>query len=77
LHPCVLAVAAGVPCLAVSTQAKVTSLVAQVGDPTRLRGVADWAGAARWQPGPPTTGRVPGATSAHHEVLDALMAAAG
>ncbi len=75
-HPCVLAVAAGVPALAVSGQAKVRSLVDSVDDPSRLGLAADWTEAASWDPGPPTAGRAPAPAEAHHRVLDALVAAA-
>jgi polysaccharide pyruvyl transferase WcaK-like protein len=77
-HPVVLAARAGVPTIVVSTQAKVRSLVAQIGHPS-VQLSASWADVGR-RPPPPAGARdgcVPEGVGRAHDALSQLVADAG
>ena len=77
-HPIVLAALAGVPAVAVSDQAKVRSLVAQIDRPS-VRSVGSWerVGADAPPEPDPTGPAVPAGVERAHEALARLVADAG
>jgi polysaccharide pyruvyl transferase CsaB len=76
-HPIVLAVAARTPVLALSTQSKVISLIAQVDDPLARR-VASWPDlAAAAVPSPVSSAPIPSGLDAATRALGELVRAAG